>query len=406
MGVAEKEITMRRRQVVIAGACRTPIGKFGGSLAGVRPADLGAAVIREAISRADIEGEEIEEVIMGCVLTAGQGMNIARQAALAAGLPESVCAYTVNKVCGSGLKAVVLAAQSIALEDSTIVLAGGVENMSQAPYLTRDCRWGTRLGHGEHTDSLLRDGLWDAFHNCHMGETAENIAVEFSISRLEQDQFAVESQRKCAEAVRAGKFSREIVPVQAEKEEDKLVLVRHDECPRPGTTAEILSKLKPAFKKEGGTVTAGNSSGIGDGGAAVVLMSEETAQKRGIPILGRIVSSACVGVSPLRMGLGPVPAVKEALKKADLSMTDIDLFEVNEAFAAQTIAVRRSLGIPSERLNIYGGAISLGHPIGASGARIVVTLLAAMADRGAHRGLCALCIGGGMGMAMIVERQG
>ncbi len=391
-------------QVVIVGACRTAIGKFGGSLTDVRPGDLGAKVIQEAISLAGIRKQEIDEVIIGCVLAAGQGMNVARQAAIKAGLPESVCAYTINKVCGSGLKSVILGAQSIALREANIIVAGGVENMSQAPYLTRDCRWGARLGHREHIDSLLCDGLWDAFYDCHMGETAENIAAEFSISRLEQDEFAAESQRKCAEAVKAGKFSKEIVPVQIKQNKNNPIEFRHDECPRAGTTVEILSKLKPAFKKEGGTVTAGNSSGISDGGSAVVLMSEEMAQKREIPILGRIVSSACVGVNPAKMGLGPIPAVKEALTKAKLSISDIDLFEVNEAFAAQTIAVKQSLDIPSERLNIYGGAIAMGHPIGASGTRILVTLLTAMADLGAHRGLSALCVGGGMGIAMIVER--
>ncbi len=396
---------MRTGQAVIVGACRTAIGRFGGSLASVRPADLGAKVIQEAISRAAAGGQEVDEVIMGCVLAAGQGMNIARQAALGAGLPEIICAYTINKVCGSGLKSVILGAQSIALKEANIIVAGGVENMSQAPYLTRDYRWGARLGHREHIDSILCDGLWDVFYDCHMGETAENIAAEFSISRLEQDKFAAESQKKCAEAVKSGEFSNEIIPVRIEQHKGNPMEFRQDECPRPDSTVEILSNLKPAFKKESGTVTAGNSSCISDGAAAVVLMSEEMAQKRGLPILGRIISSSFVGINPAKMGLGPIGAVKQALTKARLSISDIDLFEVNEAFAVQTIAVQQKLGISSECLNIYGGAISLGHPIGASGARILVTLLAAMAGRGVRRGLCTLCVGGGMGIAMIVERQ-
>ncbi len=393
---------MQIRPVVIVSACRTAVGKFGGALASVSAAILGSRVIKEVVVRATVKEEKIDEVIMGCVLSAGQRMNIARQAAMAAGIPEKVPAYTVNKVCGSGLKAVVLGAQAIALGEADIVVAGGMESMSQAPYLLPEARWGSRMGHRQIIDSMVSDGLWDAFCDCHMGETAENIAQEFSISRREQDEFAVESQKKCAEAIRTGKFSHEIVPVSIPQKKGEVLEFLQDEFPRPDTTVEVLSKLKPAFRKNG-TVTAGNASGISDGAAAVLLMTEEMAQRMRIPILARLLASASVGVSPAKMGSGPVPAVGKVLLKSGLKITEVDLFEINEAFAVQTIAVARLLKIPEERLNVYGGAIALGHPIGASGARILVTLLSAMADRGARRGLASLCIGGGMGMAAVVE---
>lgn len=395
---------MQGRTVVIVGACRSAIGKFGGSLSSVSPAVLGARVIKEVLARSSIEQEQVDEVILGCVLSAGQGMNIARQAALTAGIPEKVPAYTINKVCGSGLKAILLGVQSIALGESDIVVAGGVENMSEAPYLLREVRWGSKLGHRQMIDSVLSDGLWDAFCDCQMGQIAENIAQEFSISRHEQDEFAFQSQKKCAEAKRAGKFSSEIVSMLVPQKTGEEKEFSQDEFPRPDTTMEGLSKLKPAFIKDG-TITAGNASGMNDGAAAVLLMSKQMAQRKGIPFLAQILTSASIGVSPSRMGLGPVPAVEKAIAKAGLEIGDIDLFEINEAFAVQTMAVTRLLKIPNERLNVWGGAIALGHPIGASGARILVTLLSAMADRRACHGVVSLCIGGGMGIAVVVKRE-
>ncbi len=389
-------------EAVIVSAVRTPIGTFGGSLAEVPAPRLGAVVIREALRRAGIAPEQVDEVIMGNVLQAGLGMNPARQAAMAAGLPETVPATTINKVCGSGLKAVVLAAQAVLTGDAEVVVAGGQENMSAAPYLLPKARFGYRMGHDQVVDSMILDGLWCAFADCHMGVTAENISERWEISRAEQDAFAAESQRRAAEAIRSGRFNDEIVPVEVTGRKGAVV-VSVDEHPRPDTTVERLAGLRPAFKKDG-SVTAGNASGINDGAAAVVVMSRRRAAALGIEPLATIRSWAAAGVDPKIMGIGPVPATRKALARADLDVRQLDLVEANEAFAAQSIAVQRELGLDPEKLNVNGGAIALGHPIGASGARILVTLLAALADTGGRRGVASLCIGGGEGIAVAVER--
>jgi len=390
--------------IVITSAVRTAIGKFGGALVGVPAADLAAVCIGEALKRSQVASHEVDEVLIGNVLQAGQGQNPARQAAIKADIPVTVPATTINKVCGSGLKAITLGAQAIKCDDANIVVAGGTENMSRAPYLLNEARFGYRLGHGELTDSLLSEGLSCAMCEVHMGNTAENIAKQFTVSREAQDQFAALSQRRASEAIAAGKFKREIVAVPIRGRKGELKTFDVDEYPRADTTVETLSKLKPAFD-ESGSVTAGNASGINDGAAAVVLMTDENAKRRNIKPLARIVSYASVGVDPAIMGMGPVGAVQKALAKAKLNLGDIELFELNEAFAVQSLAVLSELKLNPERVNIRGGAIALGHPIGASGARVLVTLLHAMEDEGLHRGLAALCIGGGQGIAMIVERD-
>jgi len=393
------------REVVIAGAVRTAIGKFGGALADVSAVELGAVALKESLRRSGIPAEDVDEVIMGQVLQAGAGLNPARQVALMSGVPARVPAFTVNKVCASGMKSVTLAALSIASGERNIVVAGGMENMSAAPFLLPKTRWGQRLGDGEVLDVILRDALTDPGEQCHMGITAENLAQEFEISRCEQDEFAAESQRKAAVAIATGRFEAEIVPVEIPQRKGGSVSFARDEFPKPGTTVEILAKLKPAFKKEG-TVTAGNASGINDAAAAMALLSADEADRRDIRPMARIVSYASTALDPMRMGLGPVAATRAALDRAGLTLHDIAAVELNEAFAAQSIAVIRELGLDLSRVNLNGGAIALGHPLGASGARIVVTLLHLMAERNLRLGLATLCVGGGQGMAVIVETCG
>ncbi len=387
---------------VIVSAVRTPIGRFGGALKDVPAWRLGAVVIAEAVRRAALDPSAVDEVIMGNVLQAGQGMNPARRAAMTAGLPDVVPAMTINMVCGSGLRAVAMAAQAISLGEAEVVVAGGMESMSQAPYLLTGARFGYRLGHGTLYDSMLADGLTDAFHDCHMGLTAENIAREYGIGREEQDRFALESQRRAARAWETGAFTDEVVPVEVESKQGADRIER-DEHLRPDTTLETLARLRPAFDPQG-TVTAGNASGINDGAAALVVMSEERARRSGLEPLAIIRSWAWAGVPPRVMGLGPIPALRRALGRLDLSVNSVDLYEINEAFAVQVLAVQRALGIDPEKLNIHGGAIALGHPIGASGARILVTLVHALRRTGGRIGAAALCIGGGMGIAMVVEQ--
>jgi acetyl-CoA C-acetyltransferase len=388
---------------VLVSACRTPIGAFGGALKSVSAPDLGAVVIREAIRRAGIEPSAVTEVIMGCVLQAGAGMNVARQAALRAGLPVSVPAETINRVCGSGLTAVVHAVEAVMSGFVDVVLAGGTESMSNAPYLLPGARWGYRMGNAEVIDSMLSEGLTCALEGCHMGNTAEAIAEKYKVSRGDQDRFAAESQQRAEAAIASGAFDDEIVAVDVPQKKGDPVRVQRDEYPRPGTTAEKLAALKPAFARDG-SVTAGNASGINDGAAALVVTSGEWAQKQGKTPLGRVLAYATVGVEPRFMGMGPVPAVQTALKRAQLTLDQIDLFELNEAFASQSLAVVRELGIDPARVNVHGGAIALGHPIGASGARVLTTLLYALRRRKARYGVASLCIGGGMGVAMVVER--
>lgn len=390
--------------IVIVSAARTPVGSFNGSLASVGTIDLGKIVITEAIKRAGVDAALVEEVIMGNVLQAGLGQNPARQAALSAGLADSVPAYTVNKVCGSGLKTVALAAQAIAAHDAEIIVAGGMENMSRAPYLLDSkARWGYRMGDQQVIDTMVHDGLTCATNHYHMGITAENIAEKYQISRQEQDELALRSQQLASKAVADGVFDAEIVPVTIKTRKGEIEFAR-DEYPRAETTAEALAKLKPAFNKEG-TVTAGNSSGINDGAAAVVVMTESKAKQLGLKPLARIRSYASGGVSPALMGMGPVPATLKALQKANLSLKDIDLIEANEAFAAQFLGVGRELHFDMNKTNIHGGAIALGHPIGASGTRILVSLLYGLQSQDVSLGLATLCIGGGQGIAMIVERM-
>jgi acetyl-CoA C-acetyltransferase len=388
--------------VVILSGCRTAIGSFGGSLKDVSAVELGRIVVVEAVRRAGAKPEDVDEVILGCILQAGLGMNPARQAAIKAGLPQSVPAHTVNKVCGSGLKAVMLGAQAIKADDAALVVAGGTESMSGAPYLVPGARWGQRLGHGDVVDHMIHEGLTDAFSDIHMGITAENVVARYGLSREAQDAFAAQSQKRATEAIAAGRFKDEIVAVPIAQRKGEPKLFETDEYPRAGTTAELLGKLKPAFKKDG-SVTAGNASGINDGAAALVVASTDKAKELGASPLARIVSYASVGVDPSLMGIGPVPAVRKALDKAGLSVADIDLFELNEAFASQSLAVVSDLGVDPSTVNVNGGAIALGHPIGASGARILVTLLYAMKARGARLGVASLCIGGGQGVAVIVE---
>jgi acetyl-CoA C-acetyltransferase len=388
-------------EVVLAGAVRTAIGTFGGSFAETPATQLGAAVIAEAIKRAGVQPEQVDEVIMGNVLSAGLGMNPARQAAIAAGIPDTVPATSVNKVCGSGLKTVALAAQAIMLGDAEVVVAGGMESMSGAPYLLPKARYGYRMGNGEIWDHMIKDGLWCALSDCHMGVTAENVAGEHEISRADQDEFSVQSQQKTAAAWESGRFAEEVVPVTVKQRKGDVVVDR-DEHFRADTNMEALSKLRPAFAADG-SVTAGNASGINDGAAAVVVMSRKKAEELGVTPMGTVRSYASAGVPPRVMGVGPVPATQKALAKTGLGIGDIDLIEANEAFAAQSLAVGRDLGWDWERVNVNGGAIALGHPIGASGTRILVTLLHEMKRRDAKRGLATLCIGGGQGIAMVVE---
>lgn len=391
------------KEVVIASAVRTPIGAFNGSLASYSAADLGRIVIQEAVKRAGIQQTLIDEVIMGNVLQGGQGQNPARQAAVQAGIPVEVPAYTINKVCGSGIKAVNLAAQSILTGDAEIVVAGGMESMTNAAYvLDSKARWGYRMGDAKITDSMVKDGLWCAFNDYHMGVTAENVAAQCGITREAQDQLALESQQKAIRAIETGAFTKEIIPVVIKsKKGDSLFAT--DEYPKAGTTLAKLKALKPAFKTDG-TVTAGNASGINDGAAALVVMSGAKAQDLGIRPLARIRAYASGGVDPRVMGMGPVPATRKALARAGLTIADIDLIEANEAFAAQFLAVGQELDFAKDKVNIHGGAIALGHPIGASGARILVTLLHALEQKEARLGLATLCIGGGQGIAIIVER--
>jgi acetyl-CoA C-acetyltransferase len=387
---------------VIVSAVRTPVGTMGGVYVDVPAPRLGAIAVEEAIRRAGIDGSTVDEVLMGNVLQAGLGQNPARQASLGAGLDTSIPTMTVNKVCGSGLKTVALAAQAIRAGDAEVIVAGGMENMSRAPYLIENARYGYRLGNGELVDVMIRDGLWCAFDNCHMGITAENVAGEYEVSREDQDAFAAASQRKAGEAMTSGRFKDEIVPVPVQRKKET-VLVDTDEHPRPDSTADVLAKLRPAFAKDG-SVTAGNASGINDGAAAVVVMSAARAKELGLQPLARVRSYAAAGVEPRVMGIGPIPASRKAMERAGVSVKDIDLFELNEAFAAQSVAVGRELAVPEDKLNVNGGAIALGHPIGASGTRILVTLLHEMRKRDAQLGLAGMCIGGGQGIAMVVER--
>ncbi|MEO6858194.1 MAG: acetyl-CoA C-acetyltransferase [Solirubrobacteraceae bacterium] len=388
--------------VVIVSAVRTPVGSFGGQFKDVPATELGAHAVRAALERVGIRGEEVQEVVLGCALQAGLGQNPARQAAISAGIPKEVPATTINMVCGSGLKSVAIASQMIRAGDVDVVVAGGMESMTRAPYLMPSARFGARMGDAQLIDSMVHDGLWDAFNDIHMGITAENLAEQYHISREEQDEFAANSQQKAERAVANGSFKDEIVPVEVPAKGGTRV-VDNDEPPRAGTTAETLAKLRAAFRRDGGTVTAGNASGINDGAAAIVVMSASKANERGLQTFGTVESYASVGVEPKIMGIGPVPAVRKALAKAGLELGDIDLFELNESFAAQSLAVLRELEIESERINPYGGAIALGHPIGASGGRILVTLLHEMRRRTAGRGLAALCVGGGQGQAAIIR---
>jgi acetyl-CoA C-acetyltransferase len=391
------------QDAVIVSAVRTAIGTYGGGLAEVPAVKLGETCIRAALERADLKPGQVDEVIMGNVLQAGLGQNPARQASVNAGLPVHVPAMTINKVCGSGLKAVILAAQSIRLGDAEVIVAGGMESMSRAPYLLEKARFGYRMGDGQLVDEMIRDGLMDSFEGCHMGITAENICSEYNLTREELDQFALESQQRAARALASGVFRDEIVPVEVPGKKGP-TFFEVDQQPRSDTTAETLAKLRPAFKPQGGMVTAGNSSGLNDGGAAVVVMSRKRAEQLGLKPLATIRSYASAGVEPRIMGMGPVPSSKLALEKAGLKLADIDLIEANEAFAAQSVAVGKQLGFDRAKLNVNGGAIALGHPIGASGTRVLVTLLYEMRRREAHYGLSTLCIGGGQGVAMIVER--
>ncbi len=391
------------KKVVLAGACRTAIGTMGGQLSTVPATELGSIVIKEALNRAGVAPEQVDQVYMGCVIQAGQGQNVARQASIKAGLPIEVPAVTINVVCGSGLNCVNMAAQMIMAGDADIVVAGGMENMSMAPYALKQARFGYRMGNNTVVDTMVNDALWDAFNNYHMGITAENVAEKYGITREELDKFAAWSQQKCEAAMKAGKFKDEIVPVEVKKKKET-VIVDTDEGPRPGTTAESIARLRPAFKPDG-IVTAANSSGINDGAAAIVVMSEEKAKELGVTPMATFVAGALGGVDPAIMGVGPVAATNKVMAKTGMKIDDFDLIEANEAFAAQSIAVQKDLGFKDEVLNVNGGAIALGHPVGASGCRILVTLLHEMQKRDAKTGLATLCIGGGMGCATIVKRD-
>ncbi|KAB3533290.1 acetyl-CoA C-acetyltransferase [Alkaliphilus pronyensis] len=391
------------KEIVIVSAVRTPIGSYGGALASVSAVELGAIAIKEALNRAKIEAKEVDEVYMGCILQAGLGQGVARQAAVKAGIPIEVPATTINMLCGSGLRTVSLGAQTIIAGDNEVVVVGGTENMSQAPYILSKARWGLRMGHDQLHDSMIADGLTDAFNQYHMGITAENLAEQFNITREEQDSFASNSQQKAEKAISEGRFKEEIVPVEIPQRKGDPVVVDQDEYPKSGVTAEKLAKLRPAFKKDG-TVTAGNASGINDGAAALVIMTKEKADSLGIKPIASIVAYGNSGVDPSIMGIGPVTSTEKALTKAKLTIDDMDLIEANEAFAAQSLAVGRELNWDSSRVNVNGGAIALGHPIGASGARILVTLIHEMQKRDSKYGLATLCIGGGMGTSLIIKR--
>lgn len=392
------------KEVVIVSAVRTPIGSFGGKFKDVSAVTLGSTAVKEALKRANLEPEMVDEVIFGNVLQAGLGQNVARQVAVGAGIPHNISSYTVNKVCGSGLKTVTLAAQAIKAGDAEIVVVGGTENMSQAPYLLMDARWGQRMGDGKLMDYMVHDGLTDIFNNYHMGITAENIVEQYGFTREQQDELAVGSQNKAEEAIKAGRFKDEIVPVEVPQRKADPDIVDTDEYPRFGATMEGFAKLRPAFKRDGGSVTAANSSGINDGAAALVIMSKEKAEELGLEPLATIASYASEGVAPEIMGTGPIPASKKALEKANITVEDLDLVEANEAFAAQALSVATDLKLDMDKVNVNGGAIALGHPIGASGARVLVTLLHEMKKRDAKNGLATLCIGGGQGIAMVVKR--
>ena len=391
------------KKVVLAGACRTAIGKMGGALSGVAVSQLGAIVIHEALHRAGVSMDLVDHVYMGCVIQAGLGQNVARQASIQAGIPIETPAVTVNVVCGSGLNCVSMAAQMIQAGDADIVVAGGMENMSRAPYAVMNGRFGYRMNNGTLVDTMVNDALWDAFHQYHMMITAENVAEQWGLAREELDVFAASSQQKCERAIQDGIFEKEIVPVPV-KIKKETVNFEKDEGPRSGITAEVLATLRCCSGKANGVVTAGNASGINDGAAAVVVMSEEKAQELGVEPMATFVAGALAGVDPSIMGVGPVASTKKVLQKTGLAMQDFDLVEANEAFAAQSLAVARELGIDSQKLNVNGGAIALGHPVGASGCRILVTLLHEMQRRDVHRGLATLCIGGGMGCSVVVER--
>ncbi len=391
------------REVVIVAATRTAIGAFQGALSAIPAVELGATVIRSLLTQSGVSGEQIDEVILGQVLTAGAGQNPARQSVIKAGLPHTVPAFTLNKVCGSGLKAVQLGYQAIACGDAEVIIAGGQENMSLAPYVMQQARTGMRMGHGKLVDTMIQDGLWDAFNDYHMGITAENLAAKYEISREQQDAFAATSQQRALAAIEAGHFDGEITPVLIPQRKGEPVTFARDEQPRAGTTAESLGKLKPAFQKDG-SVTAGNASTLNDGAAAVLLMSAEKAAELKLPVLARIAAAAGSGVDPAIMGIGPVSATRRALSKAGWSVEDLDLVEANEAFAAQALSVAKELGWSLDKVNVNGGAIALGHPIGASGCRVLVTLLHEMQRRDAKKGLATLCIGGGQGVALAVER--
>ena len=392
-------------ETVILSACRTPIGAFGGVLKDVPAADLGAVVIRQAITRAGVKDADVGDVVMGCVLQAGAGMNVARQALLKAGLPVDVPGETVNRVCGSGLQAVVHAVEALRVGYVDTMVAGGTESMSNAPYLLTGARWGYRMGNAEAIDSMLREGLTCAIASCHMGITAEEIASRYQVSRADQDALSAESQQRAERAMKEGRFKEELVPVTIPQKKGEPIVVNTDEYPRPGTTAEKLAALKPAFRKDG-TVTAGNASGINDGAAALVVTTGGRAKKVGAEPLARVISYALTGVDPKIMGMGPVPAVRKVLERAGLRIDQVDLFELNEAFAAQALAVTRELGLDPAKVNVNGGAIALGHPIGASGARVLTTLLYALRARRLRYGVAALCVGGGMGIAIAVESLG
>lgn len=391
------------REVVIVAAKRTAIGAFQGSLANVSAPDLGAAVIRDLLAETKVAAEQVDEVILGQVLTAASGQNPARQSVIKAGMPVQVPAFTLNKVCGSGLKALHLATQAIRCGDAEIIIAGGQENMSLSPYVLPKARTGLRMGHAQMVDSMIEDGLWDAFNNYHMGITAENLVEKYGLTREEQDAFAAASQQKAAAAVEAGVFADEITPVEIPQRKGDPIVFAKDEQPRAGTSAESLAKLRPAFKKDG-SVTAGNASTLNDGAAAVMLMSKEKAQELGLPVLATIKAYANAGVDPAIMGIGPVDATKRCLAKAGWALNDLDLVEANEAFAAQALSVNKELGWDTSKVNVNGGAIALGHPIGASGCRVLVSLVHEMVRRDAKKGLATLCIGGGQGVALAIER--
>lgn len=392
------------KEVVIVSALRSPMGTFGGSLKDVSAVDLGAKVLKESYERIGLDPVEFDEVILGNVLSAGLGQNVARQVSIHAGLPKEVPSFTINQVCGSGIKSLMLGAQSIMTGDNEVVAVGGTENMSQSPYVLKDYRWGARMGNGKVVDTMIEDGLSDAFYDYHMGVTAENIAEKFGISREEQDKFALESQRRAEEAIKSGRFEEEIVPISVPQRKGEPVVVDQDEGPRFGQTIDALEKLRPAFVKENGSVTAGNSSTINDASAIMILMSKEKAEALNLEPLATIVSSASAGVDPQIMGTGPIPASRKALEKAGLTVEDLELIESNEAFASEAICVNNELGLNPDIVNVNGGAIALGHPIGASGARIIITLIHEMIKRDAKTGLATLCIGGGQGNALIIKR--